>query len=155
MSTSELPRGLFATPPSLAGPVLRLGLAVVMFPHGAQKALGWFGGRGFDAQMEAFTGGMGLPWVLALLVIAAEFLGPIALVLGLLTRVAAFGIGCVMAGAIAMVHTEHGFFMNWTGSQAGEGFEYHLLAIAIALALVILGGGRASLDARISGTGRE
>lgn len=145
-------RWLLATSPSLAGLVLRLGLAVVMFPHGAQKVLGWFGGQGFEAQMQAFTE-QGLPWIVALLVILAEFLGPIGLLVGFLTRIAALGIGAVMVGAIVTVHGEYGFFMNWFGEKAGEGFEYHILAIAIALALVIQGAGCWSLDRRLATKG--
>jgi putative oxidoreductase len=84
------------------------------------------------------------------LVIAAEFLGAIALILGLLTRLAAFGLFAVMAGAVYLVHWQNGFFMNWTGNQQGEGIEYHLLVMAIALALMIRGGGRASFDRILS-----
>jgi putative oxidoreductase len=126
--------------------VLRVMLGLVFFPHGAQKVLGWFGGHGLSGTLDFFTQTMGVPLILALLVIAAEFLGALGLIVGLLTRVAAFGIGCVMLGAIAMVHWQHGFFMNWGGTQAGEGFEYHLLALAISVALMISGGGRFSLD---------
>lgn len=126
--------------------VLRVGLGLVFFPHGAQKALGWFGGSGLAGTIGYFQENMGIPLVFALLAIAAEFLGAIGLVVGLLTRVAAFGIACVMAVAVAMVHWQHGFFMNWSGQQAGEGFEFHLLALAIALALMIRGGGRFSLE---------
>lgn len=126
--------------------VLRLMLAIVFFPHGAQKVLGWFGGHGLEGTLNHFTQSMGLPLVLAVLVIAAEFLGPIGLFFGFLTRLAALGIASVMVGAIFMVHLQHGFFMNWQGNQAGEGIEYHLLAIAIAVALMIKGGGRWSLD---------
>lgn len=148
-------RWLLATPPSLAGPVLRIGLAVVIFPHGLQKVFGTFGGQGFEAQMRAFTEDMGLPWIIALLVIVSEFLGPVALVLGMLTRLAALGIGAVMVGAIATVHAKQGFFMNWHGQKAGEGFEYHILAIAIALALVLHGAGRFSLDRMLGGEPRR
>ncbi|HKL48568.1 MAG TPA: DoxX family protein [Desulfuromonadales bacterium] len=130
--------------------VLRLMLAIVFFPHGAQKVLGWFGGHGLEGTINYFTQSMGLPLVLAVLVIAAEFLGSIGLFFGFLTRLAALGIGCVMVGAISMVHLQHGFFMNWQGNQAGEGIEYHLLAIAIAVALMIKGGGKWSLDGMIS-----
>lgn len=126
--------------------VLRVMLGAVFFPHGAQKALGWFGGHGLEATIQHFTTVMGIPYVMAVLVVAAEFLGAIALVLGLLTRFCAFGIFCVMAGAVYLVHLPHGFFMNWFGTQQGEGFEYHLLAMAIALALMLTGGGRWSLD---------
>ena len=136
---------LFQTNGSAAGLILRLTLAVVMFPHGAQKALGWFGGPGLTPTLQFFTSA-GIPPVLAWLVIAAEFLGPLGLAVGLLTRLAALGIAGVMIGAIKMVHWKNGFFMNWSGTQQGEGFEYHLLALGMALALVIMGGGAASVD---------
>ena len=126
--------------------VLRVFLATVFFPHGAQKVLGWFGGYGFAGTLNAFTTDMGVPAVLAILVFAAEFLGSIGLLFGAITRFAAFGIASVMTGAIFMVHLQNGFFMNWYGTQQGEGFEFHLLAIAIALALMISGGGRWSID---------
>ena len=133
--------------------VLRIALAAVFFPHGAQKALGWFGGHGFSATVEFFTASMGIPMALALLIIAAEFLGSISLFIGLFARVAAFGIFCIMAGAIALVHSKVGFFMNWSGQMpAGkEGFEYHILAMALAFAVMIRGAGPVSLDHAISG----
>ena len=130
--------------------VLRVMLGLVFFPHGAQKALGWFGGYGLQGTLGFFTHTMGVPMVFAVLAIAAEFLGSIGLITGLLTRVAAFGIACNMVVAIYMVHLPNGFFMNWTGKQAGEGYEYHLLVIAIAIALMIKGGGRWSLDHMLS-----
>ncbi len=135
---------------ALAPVILRLTLAIVMFPHGAQKVLGWFGGYGFSGTLDFFTKTMGIPLVFALLDIAAEFLGPIGLLIGLTTRVAAFGIGCVMVVAVAMVHLPNGFFMNWFGKQAGEGFEYHLLMLGIAIALMVAGGGRWSADREIA-----
>jgi len=140
---------LFATDGTIVPLVLRLTLAVVMFPHGAQKALGWFGGHGFKGTMGFFTKS-GIPAPLAFLAIVAEFLGSLGLLLGLLTRLAAFAIACVMVVAIFRVHTEHGFFMNWSGNQKGEGFEFHLLAIGLALALMLGGAGRWSLDALIA-----
>ena len=130
--------------------VLRLTLALVMFPHGAQKALGWFGGYNFKGSMEFFRKS-GIPSLLAVLAIMAEFLGPLGLAVGLLTRVAALGIAAVMVGSILSVHWQHGFFMNWYGNQHGEGFEYHLLAIGLAVALVLNGAGVWSLDAVIAG----
>ena len=136
---------LLQTDSSLTGLILRVTLAVVMFPHGAQKVFGWFGGHGFKGTMKSFTGS-GIPTVFALLAIAAESLGPLALAVGLLTRVAAFGIACVMLVAIVTVHWPNGFFMNWEGNQKGEGFEYHLLALAIAISLIIVGAGVWSLD---------
>lgn len=137
---------LFQTDGSIVPLVLRLTLAIVIFPHGAQKALGWFGGHGLQGTLGFFRS-IGIPTPLGLLVVAAEFLGPIGLALGLLTRLAAFGIACVMVGAIVTTHTKHGFFMNWFGNQKGEGYEFHLLAIGIAVALIIGGAGVCSLDA--------
>ena len=131
----------------------RLFLAGVMFPHGAQKLLGWFGGGGFSATMQGMTG-MGLPAVIVFLVIVAEFFGSLGLITGFLTRVSALGITAVMLGAIASVHASNGFFMNWSGKQAGEGFEYHLLALGIALALLIRGGGLFSVDRALTGDKR-
>jgi len=137
---------LLKTKDDSASLVLRVMLGVVMFPHGAQKVLGWFGGYGLAGTLHYFTDTMGIPLAFAVLAIAAEFLGSIGLVVGLFTRLAAFGIACEMAVAVFMVHLPNGFFMNWSGKQAGEGFEFHLLAIAIALALMIKGGGRWSMD---------
>ena len=130
--------------------VLRLTLAVVMFPHGAQKALGWFGGSGLRGTLD-FLRKSGVSSPVAVLTIMAEFLGPLGLAVGLLTRVAALGIAAVMLGAILTVHGRHGFFMNWYGNQQGEGFEYHVLAIGLAVALVLSGPGTWSLDAVIAG----
>jgi len=139
-------RKLFATHDSWSLLILRVTLGVVMFPHGAQKLLGWFGGYGFSGTMNMFTEKMGIPAALAFLVIMTEFFGSFGLILGFLTRVAAFGVFCIMVVAIAMVHWPNGFFMNWSGKQAGEGFEYHLLAIGIALVLMIYGAGKGSVD---------
>lgn len=137
---------LFATPPSVGLFVARVVLGVVMFAHGAQKVFGWFGGRGYEATLESFTSGMGIPAFMAVLVMMAETLGGIGLVLGAFARIAAAGIVAVMAGAIALVHLPNGFFMNWGDTQAGEGFEYHLLAIAIATAVMFEGAGAWSVD---------
>ncbi len=137
---------LLQTENELSALILRLTLGVVMFPHGAQKMLGWFGGYGFHGTMGFFTEQLGIPYILALLVIFAEFFGSIGLIVGFLTRIAALGIGSVMVGAIFMVHLPYGFFMNWSGTQQGEGFEFHLLAISIAVALILRGAGRWSLD---------
>jgi putative oxidoreductase len=125
--------------------LLRLTLGGIFFAHGAQKMLGWFGGNGFNATMNGFEQ-MGIPAVFAFLAIAAEFFGAIGLLLGLLGRVAAFGIVVNMIVAILMVHGRFGLFMNWFGNQPGEGIEYHLLAIAIGIAIVIRGSGAFSID---------
>jgi putative oxidoreductase len=141
---------LFKTDNSPAPLIARLALGLVMFPHGAQKALGWFGGYGYDGTMGYFTGTLGIPALFAFLVIVAEFAGAIGLITGFLTRVSAFGIAAVMGGAIAMAHNGNGFFMNWTGQQAGEGYEYHLLAISLALIVLIAGAGKASIDSLVA-----
>jgi len=131
--------------------LLRLALGVVFFAHGAQKALGWFGGYGFSGTMGFFTHMMHIPAPFAFLAICAEFLGGIGLILGALGRVAAFGIACNMIVAVLMVHGRNGLFMNWTGQQKGEGFEYHLLAITIALVLMARGSGPVSVDRALQG----
>ncbi len=136
----------FATEDTLAPLVIRVMLGVIMLPHGAQKALGMFGGGGFAATMKGMSQGMGIPSIVVLLIIASEFLGSMGLILGVATRFCAFGTFSIMTGAIFMVHLPNGFFMNWFGNQAGEGFEYHLLAIGMAVALMIAGGGRWSVD---------
>lgn len=141
----------FQTDDRWSGLIVRVMLALVMFPHGAQKLLGWFGGHGFEGTMGLFTQQMGMPWLIAFLVIIGESLGAVALALGFLTRFSAASIGVIMAGAIGLVHWPHGFFMNWFGQQAGEGFEYHLLMIGMALALVVSGGGKWSIDGVIGG----
>ena len=125
--------------------VLRLVFGFVFFAHGAQKMLGWFGGSGYSATMNHFEHS-GIPALFAFLAIAAEFFGGIGLIIGLLGRLAAFGIACNMSVAIGKVHGANGLFMNWTGSKQGEGFEYHLLALAIAAAIMIHGSGALSLD---------
>jgi len=139
-------RKLFATDDNAATAVLRLVLGVVFFAHGAQKMLGWFGGYGYSATMGFFTGMMHIPAPLAFLAIVAEFFGGLGLILGLLTRIAAFGIGMNMIVAIVTVHSAFGFFMNWSGAQKGEGFEYHLLVLAMVVFLMIRGAGAFSVD---------
>ncbi len=141
---------LFKTDSTVSTLLLRVALGAVFFPHGAQKVLGWFGGYGFAGTMGFMTGTMHIPAFFAFLAIAAEFAGSLALIIGLFTRVASLGIASVMLVAIATVHAQFGFFMNWTGTQKGEGFEYHLLALAIAVALIIRGGGKWSADAKIA-----
>lgn len=125
--------------------ILRLTSALVLWPHGAQKALGLFGGPGIGGTVEGLSGQFGLPVALVYLVIAIEFLGPIALVLGILTRLVALGIAIDTAAAAFLVHLPNGFFMNFAGNQKGEGIEYFIYAVGIALALVIAGPGRIAL----------
>jgi len=143
-------RKLFLTDDNTATAILRLVLGVVFFAHGAQKMLGWFGGLGFSGTMGFFTGALHIPAPFALLAIAAEFFGGLGLIVGLLTRIAAFGIAVNMVVAIATVHSAFGFFMNWKGTQKGEGFEYHLLVLAITAFLMIRGAGAFSIDREIA-----
>lgn len=128
----------------------RLVLGIVMFPHGAQKMLGWYGGNGFSSTMAFFSEQMGMPAPVACLVIVGEFFGSLALLMGFLTRFTAASLALIMVGAMPMVHWKHGFFMNWFGQQAGEGYEYHLLAIGLCFSLFMTGGGKFSVDAVIA-----
>lgn len=128
---------------------LRVVLGVVFFAHGAQRMLGWFGGEGFHGTMGAYAH-MGIPAPVGLLILCAQFFGGLGLVAGLLTRIASLGVAGLMIGAIFMVHLQNGFFMNWMGTQKGEGVEYHLLALAMAAALLLRGGGAFSVDRAIS-----
>jgi putative oxidoreductase len=139
-------RKLLATSDDWTLTLLRLVMGVIFFAHGAQKTFGWFGGYGFSGTMGFFTQMMHIPAPFAFLAICAEFLGGVGLILGALGRIAAFGITCNMLVAILMVHHNFGLFMNWSGQQKGEGFEYHLLAIAIAVVLMARGSGAFSVD---------
>ncbi len=140
----------FKTDESWAGLILRVALGGVIFAHGAQKLLGWYGGFGFEGTMGFFTQKMGLPWLVAFLVIIGESIGSLGLLAGLFTRFTAASFIVIMLGAIVTVHLPQGFFMNWFGQQTGEGFEYHLLVIAMSLALLVVGGGKWSLDGLIA-----
>ena len=143
---------LMKTSNSAAPLLARLTLGIVMFPHGAQKVLGWYGGYGFRGTYGFFTHTMHIAPVFAVLAILAEFLGSLGLIFGVLSRVAALGIGVNMVVAIVMVHHVNGWFMNWSGTQKGEGYEYHLLAIGLALIVLIYGAGAASIDRALSGS---
>lgn len=143
-------KALFQTTEDWTGLILRLTLGLVMFPHGAQKLLGWYGGSGFSGTMGFFTEFMHLPWIIGFLVIIGEFFGSLGLLAGFLTRFTAASLSVIMLGAIVTSHLPYGFFMNWFGKQQGEGYEYHLLAIGIGLALMVTGGGRWSLDRAIA-----
>src|SRR6202035_1178614 len=140
---------LMSTNNDVALTMLRVVLGVVFFAHGSQKMLGWFGGFGFHGTMGAFTN-LGMPAPLAFLIICTEFFGGLGLILGLLTRIASLGVAGLMVGAIFMVHLQYGFFMNWMGTQKGEGFEFHLLALAMAATLLLRGAGPFSLDRALS-----
>lgn len=145
-------RKLLATPNDFTYTMVRLVLGVVFFAHGAQKMLGWFGGYGFHGTMAFFTQAMHIPAPFAFLAICAEFFGGLGLILGLLGRVAAFGISMNMLVAVLTVHIHNGFFANWTGQQKGEGFEFHLVALALLLVTMIKGSGAFSVDHALAGS---
>ncbi len=146
---------LLATDSSRTLTVQRVLLGLVMFPHGAQKLLGWFGGYGWSGTMGFLTHGVGLPALLAGLIIFIEFFGSLALITGTLTRLSALGIAAVMVGAVVTTHLHNGFFMNWGGQAAGEGFESHILALALALPIIVRGGGAYSVDGLVARGERE
>jgi putative oxidoreductase len=137
---------LFSTDPDWTLTAIRVTLGVVFFAHGAQKVLGWFGGAGLQGTLRTMHDHLHLPIPVAFLAVMSEFLGGAGLIVGLLGRVAAVGVCATMLSAIVMVHWRNGLFMNWFGDRKGHGIEYHLLAIALAVAIVIRGSGALSLD---------
>lgn len=143
-------RWLLATEDDVGLLILRVVLGAVMLPHGAQHLLGWFGGPGLSGTTRFFAEVLGLPSVVVAFTVVAELVGGAALVVGVLGRVAAAAIGVLMVGAAVSVHLPHGFFMNWFGHQKGEGWEYHLLALAMSVAIVLNGSGAWSVDAVIA-----
>lgn len=145
-------KSVFKTNPGNASALIaRVCLAVVVFPHGAQKFLGWFGGNGFPRTMDSLTQNAGLPWIIALLVIITEFFAPVFLIAGFLSRIAAFAIGVEFIGVVLKAHIHNGFFMNWYKQPGkGEGLEYFILLFGLVIITIISGGGSASVDAALS-----
>jgi putative oxidoreductase len=141
---------ILSTNEEWTGLILRFAAGSIMFTHGAQKMLGWFGGYGFRNSMTFFTETMKLPHAVAWLVIVLEFVGSILLIAGFATRVWALAFVVIMVGAMVLVNAQHGFFMNWFGTQRGEGVEYHVLMIALCLSLILTGSGRFSIDGLLS-----
>jgi putative oxidoreductase len=137
---------IFATNSDLTGFITRLTIGLVMFPHGAQKVFGWFGGPGYANEMKFFMETLHIPWLVALAVIIIEFFGSISLIIGFASRLWAVAMIFLFIGIIFMEHVDHGFFMNWYGNQKGEGYEYHLLIIGLSLATLTCGGGKYSID---------
>jgi putative oxidoreductase len=137
---------LLATEKSSAATILRVFLAIIVFPHGAQKLLGWFGGYGFEGTMHYFTQTVGLPWIGGFLVIVLEFFGSLALLIGMGTRILSLLFLILAISIVLSSHIQFGFFQNWLGNQKGEGYEYFLFWIAIAWALIIKGAGNYSVD---------
>lgn len=143
-------KNIFVTSESKASLILRIILGSVLFAHGARNMIGWFGGSGFKSTMHYFTDTVGLAYIVGFLVISLQFFGAIFILIGFSTRVIALGILGMFIGMILTVHLPYGFFMNWLGNSAGEGFEYHILVIGICSALLVLGGGAWSLDKKLS-----
>jgi putative oxidoreductase len=144
-------KNLFSTNPNnWAALIARIALAVVVFPHGAQKLFGWFGGFGFQGTIGFLTGQAGLPYIIAILVILIESIAALFVFVGFATRIAAFGILANFVGIVLKIHLANGFFMNWGGDQKGEGIEYFVLLIGLAVILIVTGGGKASVDAALT-----
>lgn len=144
-------RALISTRAEASTLVARLALAGVMLPHGLQKTLGWFGGYGFEGTMGFFTQTMGIPYIFALAAVLAESVGAVALLLGFGARLMAASLGVVLAVAAITVHWQHGFFMNWFGNQKGEGIEFFVFGLGLALVVVLRGAGALSLDRLLPG----
>lgn len=137
---------IFQTNNDWTGLATRLSIGLVLFPHGAQKLLGWWGGYGFSGTMGFFTDTMNLPWLIAFMVIVIEFFGALSLIAGFASRLWSVLTIILFIGIILTSHLEHGFFMNWFGNQQGEGYEFHLLIIGLAIATLINGSGKYSVD---------
>ena len=137
---------IFLTNNDWTGFILRLTVGAIIFPHGAQKMLGWFGGYGFTGTMNYFTGTVHLPWIIAFLVIIIEFFGSLFLLAGVASRIWAVLLIALMIGIIFTSHIENGFFLNWYGTNKGEGYEYHLLVIGLSIATLLNGSGKFSVD---------
>lgn len=142
----KIVNNIIKTEQSTAVLIVRIVLGLVIFSHGAQSLIGWFGGTGFTNTMYYLTSIMQLPYIIALSVILLQFFGSILIILGVLVRPVALAISGMFVGMIVTVHLDHGFFMNWFGDKLGEGFEYHILVLALCAALMIEGAGRFSFD---------
>jgi putative oxidoreductase len=140
---------IFNTNNDLTCLVTRLTLGLILFPHGAQKMLGMYGGYGFTGTMGFFTDTMHLPWIIGFLVIIIEFIGAVSLIVGFASRLWSVLTIVLFLGIIFTSHLDNGFFMNWFGNQKGEGYKYHLLIIGLSLATLINGSGKYSVDERL------
>lgn len=141
---------IFITNNDWTGFILRVIIGLVMLPHGAQKLFGWFGGYGFSGTMQFFTETKGLPWIVGFAVIMIEFFGSILLLLGLGSRILAVFFIILAAGIALSSHIQNGFFTNWYGNQAGEGFEFFILLAGLNIALLLNGSGKLSIDSRVN-----
>ena len=141
---------IFKTNHDWTGLITRVTIGLILLPHGAQKMFGSFGGYGFSGTMRFFTDTMHLPWLIGFLVIVIEFIGSLSLIAGFASRVWSTLVIIEMMGAVITTHLSNGFFMNWAGNQKGEGYEFHLLMIGLALATLINGSGKFSVDEKIA-----
>tara|TARA_Y100000590_G_scaffold404165_1_gene491448 strand:+ start:542 stop:1012 length:471 start_codon:yes stop_codon:yes gene_type:complete len=147
----NIKRRLLKTDPAdFAALASRIALGVVIFPHGAQKLFGWFGGYGFTGTMAFFTETMGIPWIFGFAAIMAESICAVLLILGFLGRINALLISVTMFVAMTTSHIQYGFFMNWFGNQKGEGIEFFLLTFGLGITLIINGSGAFSIDAKLN-----
>lgn len=146
LESIQMKQLIFSSDGSYLGLLLRVTAGAIMLPHGAQKMIGLFGGYGFKPTMDYFTQTMGLPWIISFLVIIIEFAGALSLIFGFASKIWALAFIAVMIGAIMTTSYKNGFFMNWFGNQSGEGYEFHLLMIAICIGVVITGSGKYALD---------
>ena len=140
---------IFKTNNDWTGVITRLTIGLILFPHGAQKMLGMFGGYGFTGTMGFFTDTMNLPSIIGFLVIIIEFIGALSLIAGFASRIWSALTIILFLGIIFTSHLHNGFFMNWFGNQKGEGYEYHLLIVGLAIATLINGSGKYSVDERL------
>lgn len=134
------------TTDSNAAMIIRIVLGLIIFPHGAQHLLGWFGGFGYSGFMNWLITEKHLPWIVAFLVVQIEFFGSLLLIAGLATRFVSALTIVLFIGIILASHLQFGFFMDWLASMPGEGYEFHLLIIGMCLSLLISGGGKYSVD---------
>jgi putative oxidoreductase len=149
----DLVEVLLNTYPSWSHLVVRLGLGIVFFAHGAQKTFGWFGGRGLSATIAGFRH-LNIPPAATTFAAFVECFGGLALIVGFLARPAALGLIGVMLVAIATVHGRHGFFLNFELTPGkGHGVEFNLALIAMALSILIGGAGALSIDHLIAPLG--
>ena len=145
----SLLRAMMVTSDDRIPMLARLALGIVILPHGAQNLFGWFGGPGIDGALGSYAAN-GIPPFLGWIALVAQFFGGVALVIGFMGRVAAFAIAVVLIAAVITLHWSVGFFMDWNGQLQGEGFEFHILAVTLALIVLIRGSGALSIDRVLS-----
>jgi putative oxidoreductase len=146
MDIEKMKNKIFNTGNNRTGLATRLTIGLILFPHGAQKMLGLFGGYGFGGTMAYFTDTLHLPVIIGFSIVIIEFVGSLALIAGFGTRIWSALTIILMVGIIITTHLQNGFFMNWFGNQKGEGFEYHLLMIGLCITALITGSGKYSVD---------